>query len=237
MKVVIIGRNECKFIIPMLNSLLPLEAERVWVCDRCTDNSVSLLKTLEEKFITTPSGLSGRQTSLSRNLGLGVPGEDRCPESFKYTCWKSGAELDDVLFLDGDRYPVKGDLESLKNSKTDITLLALEDDFRIERGGENYENFYGKVTNFFYSCGIFLKKDAIKKVCEFQGGELFSTDAQEVWGIEDTYLGDVCYSLGLTCQFNTDIRLRGTFEKRELDSMDVFKKRLEMRSKLKNVLW
>lgn len=219
MKVVIIGRNECKFIIPMLNSLLPLEAERVWVCDRCTDNSVSLLKTLEEKFITTPSGLSGRQTSLSRNLGLGVPGED------------------DVLFLDGDRYPVKGDLESLKNSKTDITLLALEDDFRIERGGENYENFYGKVTNFFYSCGIFLKKDAIKKVCEFQGGELFSTDAQEVWGIEDTYLGDVCYSLGLTCQFNTDIRLRGTFEKRELDSMDVFKKRLEMRSKLKNVLW
>ena len=210
MKVVIIGRNECKFIISMLNSLLPLEAERVWVCDRCTDNSVSLLKTLEEKFITTPSGLSGRQTSLSRNLGLGVPGED------------------DVLFLDGDRYPVKGDLESLKNSKTDITLLALEDDFRIERGGENYENFYGKVTNFFYSCGIFLKKDAIKKVCEFQGGELFSTDAQEVWGIEDTYLGDVCYSLGLTCQFNTDIRLRGTFEKRELDSMDVFKKRLEM---------
>ncbi len=219
MKVVIIGRNEGIHIIPMLNSLLQLDAKRVWVCDRCSDNSVSLLRSLGETVITTPSSLDGRQTSFSRNLGLGVPGED------------------DVLFLDGDRYPVKGDITSITDSKTDITLLSLEDDFRIERGGEDYNKFYGKITNFFYSCGIYMKKHAIKEVCEFQGGELFSTKAQSEWGIEDTYLGDVCYNLGLSCCLNTSIRLRGTFEKRELDNINVFKKRLEMRSQLKNVLW
>lgn len=212
MEIVIIGQNEGQYVNNMLDSLKKYNFKRVWILDRCIDNSKQLLLEKDEYFIETPEYLQGRQTSFSRNLGL-------------------SNSNDDVLFLDGDRYLINGDLNQLKNSQYDIELLYLEDDFRDNRSPSDY----GHVINGFYSCGIFFKRKTIDKIIEFQG-ELFNTDIQNVWGIEDTYLGDVCYHLGLTCNYNNTIRLNGKFDRTTLDNMDAIETRFKLRNKL-NVLW
>ena len=214
--VVIIGQNEGIHVVDMYNSLREYPYSRVWVADRCTDNSVAIVRELGEKQITTPTNLVGRQTSFARNLGLLL-----CDSK------------NDVLFLDGDRYVTHGTLKFLEEAKTDVSLLLLEDDFREDI---DFEYCYGRVTNFFYSCGVFFKREAINKIVNFQNGELFSTDIQDVWGIEDTYLGDVCYHLGLTAAIYKNCRLRGSFDRRNIDSIHVLERRFRKREKL-NVLW
>ena len=216
MDIVIIGQNEGSSILKMYESLKNIKGNRVWVLDRCTDDSEDILIKLNEKYIKTPEYLSGRQTSFARNLGL------------SYTDKNS-----DVLFLDGDRFITKGDIESLNNTEYDIELLMLDKDPRILT---DYKYTYGEVNNGFYSCGIFFKRSAINKIVEFQQGQLFLEAIQDVWGIEDVYLGDVSYHLSLTCNYNTDISLFGEFGKLNVDSMDVIMTRFKLRDKLK-VKW
>jgi len=214
--IVIIGQNEGKHVANMYNSLRAYPYSRHWVLDRCADNSAAQLRSLGEKYICTPNNLEGRQTSFARNLGLAL-----CDSH------------NDVLFLDGDRYVTQGGLQHLEELKTDISLLLVENDFR---DGIDFDYCYGRVTNFFYSCGIFLKRSAIDAITDFQNGELFATDMQDVWGIEDTYLGDVCYHLGLTAALYKECRLQGGFDKRQVDSIHVLERRLRKRDAL-NVLW
>lgn len=216
--IVIIGQNEGEHIVNMYNSLCVYPYSRHWVLDRCSDNSVLQLRTFGEKYICIPNNLEGRQTSLARNLGLVL-----CDSH------------NDVLFLDGDRYITQGSLLHLEESTTDISLLLVENDFR-ENVDFKFADWYGRVNNFFYSCGIFLKRNAINVITDFQNGELFATDMQDVWGIEDTYLGDVCYHLGLTATLYKECRLRGGFDKAQLDSIHVLERRLRKRDAL-NVLW
>jgi len=217
-EIVIVGQNESGYIEKMYRSLNPYSYRRVWILDRCTDDSDKQLQELGEYFVKTNNSLNGRQTSHARNLGLSASSKDS-----------------DVLFLDGDRFPATGALYKLDMWDKDIALLMLEDDFR-----DNTRDFagerYGRVNNDFYSCGIFIKRHAINKVLEFQSGELFSTEMQNDWGIEDTYLGDVCYHLGLTCDLYKDCRLRGRFDRLNLDSLDVLEKRFKKRERL-NVKW
>ncbi len=216
--IVIIGRNEAQSIRQMYEALRPYDSgNRIWILDRCTDNSEKLLQQLGEKYYKTPENLTGRQTSFSRNLGL-----SKCHGSH------------DVLFLDGDRFPVEGGLNGLPGWDKDIALLLLEKDGRSVIN--DYENVYGNVHNGFFSCGIFIRKKAIDKIVQFQQGELFDTGLQHVWGIEDTYLGDVCYHLGLTCGIYTGCKLRGEFDKYMLDNLDAIEKRFRKRDKL-NVKW
>ena len=80
-----------------------------------------------------------------------------------------------------------------------------------------------------------MKRSAIDAVLKFQNGELFSTEMQDVWGIEDTYLGDVCYHLGLTASIYDGCRLRRGFERGKLNSYGM-ERRLRKRESL-NVLW
>lgn len=216
MEVVIIGQNEAESIIKMYDSLMNYDYKVNWICDRCVDGSEDILKSLDQNVITTPIGLKGRQTSYSRNLGLSHVN--------KYS---------DVLFLDGDRYIVQGDLSELENNVYDIQLLLLENDPRIHF---DIDDHYGNVFNCFYSCGIYIKSSAINKILDFQKGELFDESIQEHWGIEDTYLGDVCYHLGLTCNFNKNIILNGSFDKMYVDDLDVIDARFKKRDKL-NVKW
>jgi hypothetical protein len=233
LNIVIIGQNEGESIEKMLFSLRHINAKRIWVLDRCTDNSVEILKKYNEYYVETPSHLTGRQTSFSRNLGL------------------SHCDINaDVIFLDGDRYVVKGDFNMFNNYHTDISLFFIEEDSRDEnyKGDGEFQYMpvqYGKVMNGFYSCGIFFKREAINKVLEFQDGKFFNEDIQDVWGIEDTYLGDVCYHLNLTCEFNKQIILHGKFDSVNFDdkghkyssiSLDVMKRRFELRDKL-NAIW
>lgn len=219
MNIVIIGHNERKSIQKMLDSLIfnfP-DANRIWVLDRCFDGSKRLLKSKGEFFVTT-NFLFGRHTSSSRNLG----------ESFT-------DKSKDVLFLDADRFIIN-DKKVRLNKTTDVELLLLKEDSRWDARGwfSDYSEIYGTVHNGFYSCGIFMKRDAIEKVKAFQG-ELFSTDIEKWWGIEDTYLGDVCYHLGLSCDINKEIVLNGKFSKTGLP-LNTLEKRLAKRLDL-NVRW
>ena len=215
MKIVIIGQNEGPSIQHMLSSLKPYpQFKRIWILDRCTDNSKEQLQAAGEFFVETPGWLKGRQTAYSRNLGAMIAD-------------------DDVLFLDGDRYIVSGSIEELENSVTDIQLLRLQSESR--NSVTDYQQIYGTVYNGFFSCGLFMKKTAIQKVIQFQGG-LFKLSTQEKWGIEDCYLGDVCYHLKLTADLYKCCKLAGKFDRLSLDNGQVLVDRFKLRDKL-DVKW
>ncbi|HOU67791.1 MAG TPA: hypothetical protein PKW49_04285 [Paludibacteraceae bacterium] len=147
---------------------------------------------------------------------------DRLPDSLggnrlagSFALAYGGYELDGVIF------------------DKNIELLTVEDDAR--NNVENYDRFYGGVYNGFFSCGLFMRKLAIDRVVKFQG-ELFNLATQAEWGIEDTYLGDVCYHLGLTADLYRGCRLHGCFDKKSLDRTETLIRRFRMRDKL-NVKW
>lgn len=214
MKTIIIGQNEGKYARRMFESL-PCLADVIYIADRCVDDTASICKEYGVKCVETPQDWQGRKTSSARNLGLSM-----CkPDS-------------DVLFLDGDRYIVQGDLSELHNAKSDIVCLSLENDFRT---AENFKLNYGKVLSGFFSCGIFFKRFAIENIIDYRG-ELFPTSVESVWGIEDTCLGDVCYHLGLSAELSESIMLRGMFERVKVENLDVVERRLRFREAL-DVRW
>lgn len=215
--VVIIGHDEGASIDVMLRSL-PRNWKIVYVADRCTDGSVQELRALGVKTVdTTPLGLEGRHTSTCRNLGLSL-------------CDKGA----DVLFLDGDRYPVKGDIrKAYEEMTTDVLCLPVEDDGRTP---ENFDVNYGRVFCGVFSCGMIMRRAAIEAVQRFQQGMLFNEQLQQYWGIEDTSLGDVCYHLGLTAALTNEVILRGGFDRFGVSGLDVIEQRLRFRDRL-NVRW
>lgn len=217
-EVVIIGQNEGKHVDRMVDGI-PKEWKIHYIADRCTDRTIELLLLQDREIdVYATEGLQGRQTSHCRNLGL-----SRCSSD------------SDVLFFDGDRYPVLGFLDdAYRKMSTDILLLPLVEDFRRPA---DFKANYGSVYNGFFSCGLFLRRSAINSLLDFQGGFLFDEELQTDWGIEDTYLGDVCYCLGLSAELSWECFLRGRFERNSVDSLDVIARRLNKRNKLLNVKW
>jgi hypothetical protein len=219
--VVIIGRNEGLSVDPMIISL-PEDWKIYYVADRCTDNTLKLLSKYSNVFPidTTNHNFEGRKTSTCRNLGL-----LSCPEE------------DDILFLDGDRYVISGNIKKvIENFKSDILLFRLEEDSRGEEFERRYKN--ADLINGFFSCGVFFKREAINKIleCPYNFGELFPEFLQDVWGIEDTSLGDLCSYLGLNAELCNDVKLSGKFERSTIDSIKDVARRLHYRDQfLKDV--
>lgn len=216
--VVIIAQNEGIYAKRMIESINP-SWNIVYVADRCTDNTIEILQSIGRDNLmvidTTILNLKGRQTSRCRNTGL-----------------KFCSSNNDVLFLDGDRYAVCGSYEdAINNANTDTICFPLEND---QRTPETFDQSYGHVMCGFFSCGLWMKRDAINKICEWQG-ELFNTELQSEWGIEDTSLGDLCYHLGLSSSLTDRCVLRG-----EINNLPITKtarlKRFMFREPL-NVKW
>lgn len=218
-EVVIIGRNEGEFASSMCESLPPTW-RKIYVADRCDTENKNLIcqQPFDVIYETDMHNLQGRCTSFCRNEGLSL--------TFRYS---------DVLFLDGDRFVVEGALiNAVDECETDILLFKCQGDGRT---AESFKQAYGQVRNEFYSCGLFMRRSAIEKVKKFQGGVLFREDMQQAWGIEDTYLGDVCYHLGLTASLCESVTLNGELDtSTEKLTMDAFCKRMEERSRL-SVKW
>lgn len=216
-EVVIIAQNEGEYAMKMVCSM-PHDWKVHYIADRCTDNTLDDLSICKVDLVdTTPLNLQGRQTSFCRNLGLSL-----CkPDS-------------DVLFLDGDRYPVSGSLtEAIESCTTDILCLQVSRDVRDPK---TFSENFGKIDNGFFSCGIFFRRSAINSIMQFQKGELFNTSLQSDWGIEDTSLGDLAYHLSLSASLSDKVRLRGGFERTKLDSINVLEKRFKFRENL-SVKW
>lgn len=221
---VIIGHNEGEYVDKMIDSL-PNDHNIIYVADRCTDDTLSRLVKYDNvlSIDTSDMGLKGRQTSFCRNFGLSFTNEDS-----------------DVMFLDGDRFVTNGSvLDEISNHDTDIILFTLEDDTRLTTEWFSFDKAYGDVLSGFYSCGIFFRREAINRVKAnpVMEGKLFPEFLQDVWGIEDTSLGDVCYSMGLTAELETLVRLRGCFEKLWYDDCNAIERRFRFRDKLPNVKW
>lgn len=212
MDIVIIGHNEGDSVQSMLSALQNSDGKIIYVADRCTDNTIEQLSEHPnvEVIDTTEMRFNGRKTSTLRNLGL-----SRCDAE------------SDVLFLDGDRFPVIGDLSDLSTIDEDVASIMLEDDFRHK---EDFPNMYGSYFNWVYSAGIFFKRSAIDRIVDFQG-TLFNEALQEKWGIEDTTLGDVCHHLGLTATLIDSIRLNGHFNNNIVD-IEACKKRAAFNKKI-----
>lgn len=220
-EVVVIGRNESASVDNMMESL-PKNWKIYYVADRCTDNTLGKLGKYENvrPIDTSLMGLKGRQTSFCRNLGLSYTN----PES-------------DVLFLDGDRYIVAGKLEEALNNNYDITLLPLVDDYRLN-GFFRFSENYGKLHSGFNSGGIFFKRSAIREVQNqpYMNGQFFPEFLQDEWGAEDSGLGDICYSLGLTAEITDKVRIKGPYSNTLIGS-NVLRKRIDFRKNLKNIKW
>lgn len=218
--IVIIAQNEGEYVERMIESINPSWFV-VYVADRCTDETIVKLDAIRKRrrniMVIDTSGmeLKGRQTSSCRNLGL------------KFT-----DQTHDVLFLDGDRYSVGGSYEdAIRDAKTDTLCFPLEIDMRDQ---EAFDKSYGCVNSCFYSCGLWMRRDAINRVIKWQGS-LFNTELQSEWGVEDTFLGDVCYHLNLTSALTDKCVLRGSLTRNTI-SKTARLKRFMLREPL-NVKW
>lgn len=192
--VVIIAKNEGNYVDSMINSI-PQDWNIVYVADRCDDGTIEKLNILKSSrpnltiVDTTNMELTGRQTSVCRNLGL-----------------KLTNPANDVLFLDGDRYAVGGSYQSaIDDARSQIVCFPLEIERRTKA---SFATTYGCVNSGFFSAGLFMTRQAIEKVVKWQGC-LFNPQLQAEWGIEDTSLGDLCYHLGLTAELTDKCVLRG----------------------------
>lgn len=220
MNIVIIGQNEYENMPKMLESLKKTfpNDKRIWVLDRSTDQSKEYLSANNEKYVCTPKSWEGRRVSSARNFGLAFTDNDS-----------------DVLFLDGDRYIVSGSF-SPKRVKKDILLFMVQKDERDDpKWFKKYSQIYGHLHNGFYSCGLFMKRKAINEVLKFQG-ELFDTEIEQFWGVEDVHLGDVCFHLGLTCDINRKMILYGHFDKDKKIPINAWRARVRKRLPL-NIIW
>lgn len=223
MNIVIISRNQADFIERMWECVRDA-GNALFVFDRCSDASERLASLLGIPYISNDDG-EGRMTSTARNLG--------------YAELKRRHGLQDTLFLDGDRHVAKGDLLGLADSDTDIKDLLLEKDYRDDY---TVKYLHGTISNQNYSCGIFFKADACRKIEGFYeenrdiyGDSLiFPQNVEKYWGVEDTHLGDICYHLDLSVSVYEGARLSGKFDKHVLDDIEALVLRLRLQSRLRH---
>lgn len=222
-EVVIIGKNEGSNVDNMIRSISRDQWKIHYVADRCTDDTIERLNTYEGVNIidTASLGWEGRQVGRARNLGY------------------SNVDINsDVIFLDGDRYVVKGDIqeEIERFSSYDIILFPLINDLRRHKPLWELKK-YGRLYNGFYSCGLYIKRKALNLISQFQDGQIFDNELGELWGVEDLYLGDVCYHLGLKAHLSCSVFLNGDFSDSPIFEIPIenWNLRLEKRKKLNTI--
>jgi hypothetical protein len=200
MNAIIIAKDQGAFLPPLLNSLrvqLPT-VNRLFVLDRCTDDSKAFLLSQHENFVENKEG-TGFLAGFSRDLGLKTIG------------------IENTLFLDGDRILNNFKISDLEFAIdiADICLIKVETDFR-----KNFTKTFiinpefGKYHNDVFSCGFTIRKEMIEKVLKIQNNRLFHKNFDGNFGEEDRFLGDMIFHLGGTCWlFPENSYLSGDFSK------------------------
>lgn len=221
MRAVVINRNQQEFVAPMRASLSPLEP--VFVFDRCepVDGCVHVVNRDGEGF------LAGRMRDL------GAEGID-----------------DDILFLDGDKVPmgdIVADIESLKGLYDCICYGidgSLEHSrlrsFMREDGRHGIVDWQARGFPYAYgcySCGLWVCRDAVRKLRELNGGRIFHPAFDGTWGDEDNFLADELGYSGFRIGYSTRVRLAGSFgscdDKQKFDGYTAnFIKRIGLRRNL-----
>jgi len=184
--IVIISKNQENTLHIMVNALKKSfpTFKRIFVLDRCTDNSESVLTDLNEHYIKNDIGI-GFCAGTARSLGA----QHTDPYS-------------DILFLDGDRIPSNINEQLVYNALHlyDITLIKGEieprkwfsDDF-------TYNPNYGLADSHVWTCGFAIRREAVQVITKINHNTLFNNLFDGEYGWEDLHLGDVAYHCGLTC--------------------------------------
>lgn len=206
MHVIVINRNQQKYVHQMREALKPIEP--LFVFDRCEP-------VLDVNFIFNNEGenfLAGKMRDY------GAKDID-----------------DDILFLDGDKVPkgnILKDIESLKD-KYDCICYGIDSDKEnsVYRNFMKQDNVDGVVPWQLnrsspiafgcYTCGMFLKKEVIEKVRLLNNGRIFHPSFDGTWGDEDNFLADEVDYLGFKIGYSTHVRLSGEFSSCET-KMDMF---------------
>jgi hypothetical protein len=170
-------------MVNALKELLPT-FKRIFVLDRCTDKSESVLSDLNEYYVKNDIGI-GFCAGTARSLGA-----------------KYSDPYSDILFLDGDRIPSNLNEQLIYNALHlyDITLIKGEieprkwfsDDF-------TYNPNYGLADSHVWTCGFAIRREAIQVISKINHNNLFNNLFDGEYGWEDLHLGDVAYHCGLTC--------------------------------------
>jgi hypothetical protein len=193
--------------------------KRLFVLDRCTDNSSSILSDLKESFIENKEG-EGFLAGRARDLGLKFLG------------------IENTFFLDGDRIPVNFSVDLVNRAleKYDICLVSVTEDFRTCFTSDfTFNPEFRRIHNDVFSCGLCIRKEMIEKVVALQQGRLFHPAFDGNFGEEDRYLGNVVLHFKGSCGlFPKNCYLKGGFRKIEDwgSYTRQFKKRLELKKAL-----
>ena len=221
MHIVVINRNQQEYVIPMQEALAPHDP--LFVFDRCEP-----VEGVRYKLNTAGDGfLAGRMRDL------GAEGID-----------------DDILFLDGDKVPmgdIVADIERLKN-KYDCICYGVAPEyehselrqFMHAEDTDGIVPFQAKGMPFAYgcyTCGMWVSRDAVRKLRELNAGRIFHQNFDGVWGDEDNFLADELHYSGFRIGYSTHIRLLGVFSdctKKMNGFAQNFVARIHLRKKLFN---
>lgn len=222
MHIVVINKDQQEFVNPMLEALTPNEP--MFVFDRCkpVERCCCIVNTEGDGF------LAGKMRD----------------------CGAYGVD-DDILFLDGDKVPqgdIVSDIERLKG-KYDCICYGISPELEnSEYRGFMKENDVDDMVPFqkdnglfafgCYSCGMWISKDAIRRLRELNGGRIFHPLFDGRWGDEDNFLADELHYSGFRIGYSTHVRLSGVFSdcRNKMDDfVHNFMCRVELRKKFFNV--
>lgn len=222
MQIIIISKNQQRHLMTMREAL---EADfagvnRLFVLDRCTDDSENILKSAGEKFIVNREG-EGFLAGKMRDFGLDHLG------------------IHNTLFLDGDRIPMNLNEKICADAldQYDMATIRMKSDTRLTAIELAAAPEYGKHDNMIHSAGILIGEKVINAIRISQNGRLFHPAFDGLYGNEDLYLGDVAFKLGFTCgEFPFPIRLSGDPATWKTCDKNIYRLQVEKRLKLRELL-
>ena len=217
-QIIITSKDQSDSLIEMVEQLQKQfpGIKRLFVLDRCVDNSSTILSGLKESFIENKEG-EGFLAGRARDLGLKFLG------------------IENTFFLDGDRIPVNFSTALVDKALElyDICLASVAEDIREIFKSEFVPNpSFKYMYNDVFSCGLSIRKKMIEMITGIQQGRLFHPVFDGNFGEEDRYLGDVVYHFKGTCGlFPKESYLKGDFTKIKNwgPYVEQFRRRLELR--------
>ena len=221
-QIIVISKNQADSLHMMrahLETQFP-NVKRLFVLDRCSDNSKQLLTDLGESFIEKLDG-NGFEAGRARDFGMAHFGYDK-----------------HFLLFDRDRFPL-GFTESILIkglSSYDICLTRVSEDIRDWFKPEFVSNpNFRKIENDVYTPSFTIRKEMLGKILPLNGGRLFNQAFDGNWGGEDMSMGDFAYALGGTCGGfpNTSIVCGGFYTKVPRPSYNI---QMNVRKNLAGVL-
>lgn len=174
----IITQNQSSEIEKMIEATKGFE--RIWVADRCIDDTVEKLKTLNENVITNSEG-EGFLAGKMRDIGL------------DYVLSK---DYEVVIMLDGDRIPfnLTKELVEEEMEDRDVSLGYCE----VDERNRIYSLVHAEPFEKMFTCAVIIKTKFLKRVrkLSFMEGRCFHKGFDGLYGNEDIFLGNCLFSTG-----------------------------------------